>query len=54
MNVEIGTKALIFLSWEYLFQIFGILALQCIKTLSYSVEVKLKPPEDIEVGHTRS
>jgi hypothetical protein len=29
MNVEIGTEALIFLSWEYLFQIFGILSLQC-------------------------
>jgi hypothetical protein len=29
MNVEIGTEALIFLFWEYLFQIFGILSLQC-------------------------
>ncbi len=29
MNVEIGTEAPIFLSWEYLFQIFGILSLQC-------------------------
>ncbi len=30
MNVEIGTEAPIFLSWEYLFQIFGILSLQCV------------------------
>ena len=29
MNVKIGTEAPIFLSWEYLFQIFGILSLQC-------------------------
>jgi hypothetical protein len=29
MNVEIGTEAPIFLVWEYLFQIFGILSLQC-------------------------
>ncbi len=28
-NVEIGTEAPIFLFWEYLFQIFGILSLQC-------------------------
>ncbi len=30
MNVKIGTEASIFLFWEYLFQIFGILSLQCI------------------------
>ncbi len=30
MNVEIGTEAPIFIFWEYLFQIFGILSLQCI------------------------
>jgi len=29
MNVETGTEAPIFLFWEYLFQIFGILSLQC-------------------------
>jgi hypothetical protein len=29
MNVEIGTEAPIFLFWEYLYQIFGILSLQC-------------------------
>jgi hypothetical protein len=29
MNVEIGTKTPIFLFWEYLLQIFGILSLQC-------------------------
>jgi hypothetical protein len=30
MNVEIGTEAPIFLFWEYLFKIFGILSLQCV------------------------
>ncbi len=30
MNVEIGNETLIFLFWEYLFQNFGILSLQCI------------------------
>ncbi len=29
MNVETGAEAPIFLCWEYLFQIFGILSLQC-------------------------
>ncbi len=29
MNVEIGTETPIFLFWEYLFQIFCILSLQC-------------------------
>jgi hypothetical protein len=29
MNLEIGTEAPIFLFWEYLFQIFGILYFQC-------------------------
>jgi hypothetical protein len=30
MNMEIGTETPIFLFWEYLFQNFGILSLQCI------------------------
>ncbi len=30
MNLEIGTETPLFLFWEYLFQIFGILSLQCI------------------------
>jgi hypothetical protein len=29
MNVEIGTETPIFLFWEFLFQNFGILSLQC-------------------------
>jgi hypothetical protein len=33
MNVEIGTEALIFLFWEYLFRNFGILSLQCTATI---------------------
>jgi hypothetical protein len=34
MNVEIGTEAPIFIFWEYLFQIFGILSLQCMKEIA--------------------
>jgi hypothetical protein len=37
MNVEIGTEAPIFLFWEYLFQIFGILSLQCAMVLVVDV-----------------
>jgi hypothetical protein len=37
MNVAIGTEALIFLFWEYLFQIFGILSLQCAMVLVVDV-----------------
>jgi hypothetical protein len=29
MNVEIGTETPIFFFWEYLFQNFGVLSLQC-------------------------
>ncbi len=35
MNAEIGTEAPIFLFWEYLFQIFGILSLQCVEKYKY-------------------
>jgi len=37
MNVEIGTGAPIFLFWEYLFQIFGIMSLQCMDPAPDSV-----------------
>jgi hypothetical protein len=39
MNVEIGTEAPIFLFWEYLFQIFGILSLQCMVQSSYTAQL---------------
>jgi hypothetical protein len=40
MNVEIGTETPIFLFWEYLFQILGILSLQC-----------TVPPDDFYPNH---
>ncbi len=45
MNVEIGPEAPIFLFWEYLFQIFGILSLQCID-LRY-VLFRDRPPKNV-------
>jgi hypothetical protein len=30
MNVEIGTEAVLFPIWKYLFRIYGIVSLQCI------------------------
>jgi hypothetical protein len=36
MNLEIGAEAPIFLFWEYLFQIFRVLSLQCgVQLLSF-------------------
>ncbi len=35
---EIGTKALQFLFWEYLFRIFGIVSLQCVKIYSWFLQ----------------
>jgi hypothetical protein len=39
MNVEIGTEAAIFLSWENLFKIFGILSLQCIGLVKFVLPI---------------
>jgi hypothetical protein len=41
MNVEIRTEAPIFLFWDYVFQILGILSLQC-TSKEYSVHRKLR------------
>jgi hypothetical protein len=38
MNVEIGTETPIFLLWEYFFQIFAILSLQCMSCTPLFVE----------------
>jgi hypothetical protein len=48
MNVEIGTKALIFLFWEYLLPIFGIFSLQCAIPLIVSFAV----PDAVETAST--
>jgi hypothetical protein len=40
MNVEIGTETLIFLFWEYLFQNFGILSLQCMLSTCFAGTVQ--------------
>jgi hypothetical protein len=44
MNVEIGIKAPIFLFWEYLFQMFSILSLQCRTVLNRMSLDLSKPP----------
>jgi hypothetical protein len=63
MNVEIGTETPIFLLWEYLFQIFGILSLQCTvkekggkpdrkpyNPLSYGLRNPYKKPQVSEIS----
>jgi hypothetical protein len=55
MNVEIGTEAPIFLFWEYLFQIFGILYLQCASPYPHGLGAQLEKPRwgaepRIEIG----
>jgi hypothetical protein len=41
MNVGIGTVAAKFLSWEYLFQIFGAVSLQCVALNGTLFEAKI-------------
>jgi hypothetical protein len=52
MNVEIGTNAPIFLFWEYLFQIFGILSLQCTAQLMQLCNVQCKQTDFTLCLHT--
>jgi hypothetical protein len=39
MNVEIGTVAAHFISWDYLLRIFGIVSLQCMKLMYCLVQL---------------
>jgi hypothetical protein len=41
MNVEIGTEALQFLFSEYLFQILGIVSLQCKLTFTFFLNLSI-------------
>jgi hypothetical protein len=44
MNVGIGTDAAQFHFWEYLFQILGLLSLQCIQVFGISCQSVGNPP----------
>jgi hypothetical protein len=50
MNVEIVTEAPIFLFWEYLFQNFGILSLQCVKRAGKNLVPTLQRFLDVQQG----
>ena len=47
MNLEIGTVAAQFLSWEYLFRIFGIVSFQCVDTYDVSAFADASDLDDI-------